>query len=209
MSKIALLAGVALVALSGTTYAADLIVDEPAAMMASAADMTVYFELLGGAALPGTLNYEGGDTDDVPAGGAIAGVIGFGTGLEGLSVEADAFYTQRDYSDGDYTLKTGTLMADLKYTVSLNDSFGLYGAIGLGGVYLHDEDTDGSHTYVDAWGAGYLLKAGVTAKVADQISLVGEVRYANTFAPVGATQSGYEDEQIGTAAVLVGVHIGF
>ena len=210
MSKIALLASVALVALCGTTYAADLIVDEPAAMTTPAADMTLYFELLGGAALPGTLDYDGNGTDDIPAGGAIAGVIGFGTGLEGLSVEADAFYTQREYNDGtDALLKTGTLMADLKYTVSLNDSFGLYGAIGLGGVYLNDAQTSGPFNYVDGWGAGYLLKAGVTAKVADQISLVGEVRYANTFAPVGSTESVFDDEQIGTAAVLAGVHIGF
>lgn len=209
MNKIALLAGIALVTLSGGAYAADLIVDEPIAMTTPAADTTLYFELLGGASLQGTLVYDNGSgSDDVPAGGAIAGVIGFGTGLEGLSVEADAFYTQREYSDGDYTLSTGTLMADLKYTINLNDTFGIYGAVGLGGVYLNDEDTGGGTTYVDGWGAGYLLKAGVTAKVADQISLMGEVRYTNTFEPVSG-EPGHDDEQIETTAVLVGVHFGF
>lgn len=203
MNKIALLAGAALVTLSGSAFAADLIVDEPAAMTTPAADTTLYFELLGGAALEGSLNYDGDGSDDLPAAGAVAGVIGFGTGIEGLSVEADAFYTQRDYSSGpnDYTLKTGTLMADLKYTVNLNDSFAVYGAVGLGGVYLHDEGSTGT-VYADSWGAGYLLKAGVTAKVADQISLVGEVRYANSFNYI-------DDEQVGTTAVLAGVHFGF
>ncbi|WP_421761849.1 outer membrane protein [Devosia sp.] len=203
MNKIALLAGAALVTLSGSAFAADLIVDEPAAMTTPAADTTLYFELLGGASLEGKLNYEGDGSDDLQAGGAVAGVIGFGTGIEGLSVEADAFYTQRDYSDSsdDYTLKTGSLMADLKYTVNLNDSFAVYGAVGLGGVYLHDESSSGT-VYVDSWGAGYLLKAGVTAKVADQISLVGEVRYTNSFDYI-------DEEQSGTTSVLAGVHFGF
>ena len=203
MNKIALLAGAALVTLSGSAFAADLIVDEPAAMTTPAADTTLYFELLGGAALEGTLNYDGADNDDLEAGGAVAGVIGFGTGIEGLSIEVDAFYAQRDYStnSNDYTLKTGTLMADLKYTVNLNDTFAVYGAVGLGGIYLHDESSFGT-VFADSWGAGYLLKAGMTAKVADQISLVGEVRYANSFDYI-------DDEQTGTTAVLAGVHFGF
>ncbi|WP_421761848.1 outer membrane beta-barrel protein [Devosia sp.] len=213
MNKFAILTGVALVALTGAAHAADLIVDQPAAMTTPAADTTLYFELLGGVALQGTLDFYDPSDDgsvDTEAGGAIAGVVGFGTGIEGLSVEADAFYAQRDYQDkGDYTLKTGTLMADLKYTVSLNDTFGIYGAVGLGGVYLNDSDSDGTTTYVDGWGAGYLLKAGVTAKVADQISLVGEVRYANSFEPIASDDINYDDEQAGTTSVLVGVHFGF
>ena len=200
MNKLALLAGAALVTLSGSAYAADLIVDEPAAMTTPAADTTLYFELLGGAALEGSLEYNDDSSDDLDAGGAIAGVVGFGTGIEGLSVEADAFYSQRDYLS-DYTLTVGTLMADLKYTVNLNDSFAVYGAVGLGGVYLKDESSSGT-VYADNWGAGYLLKAGVTAKIADQVSLVGEVRYANSFDYI-------DGEQAGTTAVLAGVHFGF
>ena len=93
-------------------------------------------------------------------------------------------------------------MGALRYTVNLNDAFAVYGAIGLGGVYINDQGIDGTTFYVDAWGAGYLLKAGVTARVADQISLVGEVRYANSFDFI-------DTEQVGIAAVLAGVHFGF
>lgn len=213
MNKLILATGAALCALSGTAFAADLIVDEPA-VVAPAADAGVYLQFLAGASLPGTIYYfdpsDGSDDgdDDLPAGGAVAAVIGIGTGLEGLSVEGDFFLTQRDYVDGNYTLTTGTAMAALKYTVSINDSFAIYGAVGLGGVYQHDEGKGGVTVYVDGWGLGYLLKAGITAKVAEQISLVGEVRYANSFQPIGA-ESFYDDEQAGAAAVLVGLQIGF
>lgn len=215
MKNFILVTGAALCALAGSASAADLIVQEPAVVVPAASDVGVYLQLLGGAALPGTLNFfnpdgseDGGD--DLPAGGAIAGVIGIGTGFEGLSLEGDFFLTQRDYlsNGGDYTLTTGTAMAALKYTVSLNDSFGIYGGVGLGGVFLHDEAADGSPVYVNNWGFGYLVKAGVTAKVAEQISLVGEVRYANSFAPIDG-KSTSADEQSGTAAVLVGLQIGF
>jgi opacity protein-like surface antigen len=202
MNKFAVLVGAALVALSGSVYAADLIVDEPAALTTPAADTGLYFELLGGATLEGTLNYTESDSDELPATGAFAGVIGFGTSVESLSVEADAFYAVRDYGNDAFTLETGTLMGALRYTVNLNDAFAVYGAIGLGGVYINDQGIDGTTFYVDAWGAGYLLKAGVTARVADKISLVGEVRYANSFDFI-------DTEQVGIAAVLGGVHFGF
>lgn len=202
MNKIAVLVGAVLITLSGAACAADLIVDEPTAVTAPAADTALYFELLGGASLEGTLNYTESDSDDLPATGAFAGVIGFGTSIEGLSVEADAFYAERDYGNDAFTIETGTLMGALRYTVNLNDAFAVYGAIGLGGVYINDQGIDGTTFYVDAWGAGYLLKAGVTARVADQISLVGEVRYANSFDFI-------DTEQVGIAAVLAGVHFGF
>lgn len=210
MNKLILATGVALCALSGTAFAADLIVDEPA-IAAATADVGVYLQLLGGAALPGTYDYNEGDNlFDLGAGGAVAGVIGFGTGLEGLSVEADFFLAQRGYVSGidDYDLTTGTAMAALKYTVSLNDGVDLYGAVGLGGVYLRDQEAGTDNVDVEGWGAGYLVKAGVTVAVAEQISLVGEVRYANSFAPIDSTNNGNVG-QAGTAAVLVGLQIGF
>ena len=213
MTKFAAAAVLALGALTAPALAADLIVDEAPAAVAPVAS-GLYVQLLGGAALAGTLDfYDEGDfvdDDEVPAGGAVAGVVGFGTSIDGLSIEGDAFYTQRDYTNDpdEFTLTTGALMAALKYTLSLNDAFGLYGAVGVGGVFLHDEDAGGGTVYADGWGAGYLLKAGVTAQVAENFGLVGEVRYTDSFSPITGTD-GYNDVQSGTTAALAGIQIGF
>jgi opacity protein-like surface antigen len=200
MFKFAAAAGLAIGALTVPALAADLIVDQgPATYDPSPVTSGLYLQLLGGATLPGTFD---DGFYDIPSSWAIAGVVGVGTGIDGLSVEADGFYSQADYFDGDYTLITGALMAALKYTATLSDTFSVYGAIGLGGVYLRHEDSDGSTVYSEGWGAGYLLKAGVTAAVADNVALVGEVRYTDSFAPI-------DDAEKGTAAVLAGLHIGF
>ncbi|MGN6488650.1 MAG: outer membrane protein [Devosia sp.] len=196
MFKFAAAAGLAIGALTVPALAADLIVDQgPANYDPSPVTSGLYLQLLGGATLPGTF-----DGYDIPSSWAIAGVVGVGTGIDGLSVEADGFYSQAEY-DGRYTLTTGALMAALKYTATLSDTFSVYGAVGLGGVYLRDEDSDGSSVYSEGWGAGYLLKAGVTAAVADNVALVGEVRYTDSFAPIA-------DVEMGPAAVLAGIHIG-
>jgi opacity protein-like surface antigen len=201
MTKLTAAALLALGALSAPAFAADLIIEQaPAVAAASSSD--VYVQLLGGAALEGTYDYDGSDFS-VPASYALAGVIGFGTGIEGLSIEADGFYSQSDYEAGsdDYTLTVGAAMAALKYTVDLTEGVSLYGAVGVGGLYLRDEDEDGD-VDTEGWGAGYLLKAGLTVDVAESIALVGEVRYTDTFDSI-------EDVQKGTTSVLVGLQIGF
>lgn len=211
MNKLLIAAGVTFCAFTGSAFAADLIVDEPA-IAAATPGVGVYLQVLGGLALPGSYHYEEPAFSrdyDIGAGGALAGVVGFGTGLEGLSVEADFFIARRDYEGGinSYVLTTGSAMAALKYTVNLSDGFDLYGGVGLGGVYLHDELASGT-VYVNGWGAGFLVKAGVTAAVTEQISLVGEARYANSFSPIEDSDLPTEG-QAGTAAVLVGLQFGF
>jgi len=207
MKKVLFAAAVALGALSGTAMAADLIVDEPAVEAPAAAGAGWYLQLLGGATIPNGYDYDD-ETFDIDSGWAIAGVLGAGLGVEGLSAELDLYLSQSGYYDGfnDYTLTTGSVMADLKYTVSLNDTVGLYGAVGLGGVYLKDVIDSGSDPDIEGWGAGYLLKAGVTVAVADNISLVGEARYANSFSPI---ETDGDEGQHGSGAVLVGLQIGF
>ncbi|WP_417307959.1 outer membrane beta-barrel protein [Devosia sp.] len=205
MTRSALLGGVALFALSMPALAADLIIDTPAPMaMAPAHETGVYAEFLGGAALPATMIYDTDDEYDYAAGWAVAGVLGFATGIDGLSLEGDLFYASRDSSpdeNDEYNVTTASAMAALKYTVDLNDTFSVYGAVGLGGVYLRDEEIGGA-VEAEGWGAGYLLKAGVTAQVADAVSLVGEIRHVESFERI-------DDEQIGTTSVLAGVKFDF
>jgi len=210
LTRLVIAAGIAACAFASSAVAADLIVDK-AVDYATPAANGLYIELLAGVALPGTYEYTDPDpySYDIPLGGALAGVIGFDTGIGGLSVEGDVFASQRDYDS--WTLTTATAMAALKYTVDLDDTFAIYGAVGLGGFYLHDEEQDGSDVWVDGVGLGYLLKAGVTAQVADDISLVGELRYANSFAPIEyvVPDSDTNTGQAGVAAALVGIKLDF
>lgn len=204
MKKSLFVAGVALFALTaGSAMAADLIVDEPTVEAAAASDAGWYMQLLGGATLSTNFDYNDANYD-IPSSWALAGVVGAELGIDGLSAELDVFATQSGAYTSDYKLTTGTVMAALKYTVALNDTFSVYGAVGVGGVYMLDDSADYGKD-IDGWGAGYLLKAGVTAAVAENISLVGEVRYADTFAPI---ESMGNEGQHGAAAVLVGLQIG-
>jgi opacity protein-like surface antigen len=197
MTKLSAAALIALGALTAPAFAADLIIEQAPVVAASSSD--VYVQLLGGAALESTFD----DYYDIPASWALAGVVGFGTGVDGLSIEGDFFLSQSNYYDDEYTLTTGGVMAALKYTVDLTDSVSLYGAAGLGGVYLKDAEADTDYVDSEGWGAGYLLKAGLTADVAENIALVGEVRYTDAFEEI-------DDVSLdGQAAVLVGLQIGF
>lgn len=214
MNKFAALAAVLLGSLAAPALAADLIVDQaPSAYDPSPVTSGFYLQLLGGTTLDGTLEYYSPfyleDRElEVPGSLAVAGVIGFGTGIDGLSIEGDFFLSQADYSgDDSYVLTTSAAMAALKYTVELNDTFSVYGAVGVGGVHYYDEDKVNDVIYMDAWGTGYLLKAGVTAQIAENVALVGEVRYTDTFSRV-EYENGY-DYQLGTTTVLAGLHFGF
>ena len=77
----------------------------------------------------------------------------------------------------------------------------LYAAAGVGAILANDtyEGNDNNFT-----GFGYQLIGGVLVKVADQVALVVELRYQNSFSPL-------EDDYIQDrrAAALVGVKIGF
>jgi opacity protein-like surface antigen len=203
-------------AIAAPAFAADLIVDQPAAYDPSPVTSGLYIQLLGGSTLDGTLEYYSAyytrDMElDVPAGWTGAAVVGFNTGIDGVSIEGDIAYSQRDYADNveAYRLTTGTLMAVLKYTAKLDDTFSLYVGAGLGGISYKDESTERDYVWMDAWGAGYLLKAGLTAQVAENIALVGEVRYSNSFSSVVDTATNYEYHSLGTTAVLAGLQISF
>ena len=87
LTRLVIAAGIAACAFASSAVAADLIVDK-AVDYATPAANGLYIELLAGVALPGTYEYTDPDpySYDIPLGGALAGVIGFDTGIGGLSV---------------------------------------------------------------------------------------------------------------------------
>lgn len=194
-------------------HAADLIVDEPAAAVVAPADHNIYALLYGGVALGGVINWydDAGDfyeDYDYTPGWALGGAIGIGTGIAGLSVEADVFHTHREYDgSGTYPVDTTSLMANLKYTLSLNDVFDVYAGAGVGGIHLNYVNGDPADVY-SGWGLGYQVMVGASANVADNVAIFGELRYQNTFSPVTVDiDSDYYSLEVPTTAVLVGIKL--
>ena len=210
MRKLIMAGGLVLASAVGA-QAADLIVDEAVAPMdTTLVSSSIYVQLLGGVALQGDVDYydDYGDSltgsDTFEAGYSLAGTIGVVV-MDGLSVEADAMYTSREYDGGGDTFASASLMGNLKYTVPLNDMFSIYGAAGLGviGYTLETKDT---YNY---GGLGYQLIAGVGAKLTDNITAIAEYRYQNTFDVAPWSEDDYYGIQAPTGTVLVGVKLAF
>jgi len=206
-----LLLGAAVVLASAVgVQAADLIVEEaPVVADTSFVNSGIYFQLLGGVVQDLPVNYYENGSDDGDADtefgysfAATAGVVV----LDGLSVEADVLYSARDYSYGDETYSTLSLMANAKYTVELNDTFSIYGAVGLGYVWGTDAWSGNSADYGSF---GYQVIAGVGAKLTDNISAVAEYRFQDTFDKSNFEGSGDYGLSIPVGTVLAGLKFSF
>jgi opacity protein-like surface antigen len=210
MRSILLASAVLLVGAVGA-QAADLIVeDAPVAADTSFVNSNIYVQLLGGFVQNLPVNYfEDGQDDgdaDTDFGFGVAGTVGVVV-MDGLSLEADILYTKRDYADADdLTYSTLSLMANAKYTIALNDTFSVYGAVGLGHVWGEEAWTGNSNEYASF---GYQLIAGVGAKLTDNISAVAEYRFQDTFDKSNYQGSGDYGLSIPASTVLAGLKLSF
>lgn len=210
MRNLLLAAGVALAGVSAGNAADALIVPEEAPVSVDTSFVnSVYFQVLGGAALGGDLDIYvlGGDvlnnTIPLNAGYGLAGTVGV-TVWDGLSVEGDVFYTVRELDQEDAAdYSTLSLMANLKYTLDLNDSFALYGAVGLGVIKLDEDD---SFTYS---GPGYQVIVGATARLTDNLSGLVEYRHQAGFEPLPRDGDDYYALDAPVGSVLAGLKMNF
>jgi opacity protein-like surface antigen len=160
-----------------------------------------YAEVYGGASLGTDTQYNGVDyaMDPTWAAGAAFGVDmgnGFSLGVD-IMKTGDA-----EYQSESATLTTFSVMAEGEYALALNDTFAVYGSLGLGAINV----AVSSGTTEDAWGAGYSAAVGVRADITDNMALFGEFRHQNTFDTVDL----FGDE-VGapTNTALVGVRLSF
>lgn len=161
-----------------------------------------YAEVYGGAALGTDSTYSGTsyDMDATWAAGAAFGVDmgnGFSLGVDVMKT-GDANYTGYDAS-----LSTFSVMAEGEYALALNDTFAVYGSLGLGAINVAyaGSDTD------DAWGAGYSAAVGVRANVTENMALFGELKHQDTFSAVELF--GNDEVSAPTNTALVGVRLSF
>jgi len=206
-----LLASAVVLAGAVAAQAADLLVEEaPVAADTSFVNSGIYFQLLGGFVQDLDITYYSNgevsseyDTDFGYSFAATAGVVV----VEGLSIEADVLYTTRDYAHNDTdSYSTLSLMANAKYTVALNDTFSVYGGVGLGYIWGIDDWASGSETYE---GFGYQVIAGVGAKLTDNITAVAEYRFQDTLDKSNYQGSGDYGLSIPVSTVLAGLKLSF
>jgi len=186
--------------------AADLVVDEVPMAPPPSDSPSIYVQLLGGLAAGLDSTFCGGiDCGDYPmdAGWAAAGTIGVVV-MDGLSVEADVLAVSRDFTDYG-PLSSVSLMGNLKYTAAVTDTVSIYGAAGIGYIRYVDDYEDYGFIYS---GLGYQLIAGAAVNVTDNVAVVGELRYQDTFG-----NALYEDDDTysldaPTAAAMIGIKLG-
>lgn len=166
---------------------------------------SVYFQLLGGYVAAGEVSFnDGGDVYDTVAGWGIAGTVGVVV-MDGLSVEADVLHTRRAETPAPYEYYTTSLMANLKYTAELNEMFSLYAAAGLGYIWNIEHYIPTGEEWT-ASGFGYQVIVGASAQVTDNIALIGEARFQNTF---GEAEGDGFSLGVPTTAVLFGAKVSF
>jgi opacity protein-like surface antigen len=160
-----------------------------------------YAEVYGGASLGTDTQYNGADyaMDPTWAAGAAFGVD-FGNGF---SLGVDLMKTgDAQYQTESATLTTFSVMAEGEYALALNDTFSVYGSLGLGAINVAVNGMGSD----DAWGAGYSAAVGVRADITENLALFGELKHQDTFDTVEL----FGDE-VGapTNTALVGVRLSF
>jgi opacity protein-like surface antigen len=100
-------------------------------------------------------------------------------------------------------------MANAKYTAHLNDMFSVYGAVGVGHIWLTNFDGPPVSQTFELSGFGYQLIAGVGGQLTDGVSVVGEYRYQDTFSPYDIGGPGDPNMTVPTSSLLAGVKFGF
>jgi opacity protein-like surface antigen len=108
------------------------------------------------------------------AGGRLGYDLDSWTGISGLTLASDVFYTQSDYSNTQTRLSSLTFMGDLIYRVDLGLPVGVYGGAGAGAVrtMVSGPTIDNSGT-VFAWQA----LGGIDYRITPESKLFAEYRY--------------------------------
>lgn len=199
----------AFIAMAGQAVAADVPMMVAPEVVDPPASMSFYAKAYGGATAPNTLLWNGADydVDQGWIGGAAAGV----TLDSGLSFELDVTGSSALYTGEDNFINGWTLMANAIYEAPIADTFGVYGGIGLGGVFVeyNADDTIPAYTATgSAWGGQ--IFAGVSFDLTENVSLFGEARYQTAFGDVSVTDSGplgTYDVGFARTAVLAGIRV--
>lgn len=146
-----------------------------------------YASILGGASFDPAL-MAGGSLHDMNTGYNVGARVGYGLDnmlpMSGWSVEADTFYNQSGYKDGDAShLASTSFMGNLVYHVNTGSPIAIYGGAGIGAV----NDRVGGAIHDSSTVLGWQALGGLEYPVSQDMSLFTEYRYQNAHdANIGA-----------------------
>lgn len=189
-------------------HAADLLI-EPAPAATVDAGTAFYVQGLGGGVGGGDMSFfdPTEESYDMQAGYALAIALGYQL-VDGIALEADILHSKRAftyYPDDDQT--NTSLMANLKGQVRLNETFGVYGAVGAG--YILSTNTHSNGDSYDYGGLGYQLIGGISVDMGNGIELLAEGRYQNGFDDLESLDGETYVVEGQTTTGLVGIKFGF
>lgn len=203
-----ILASAVLLSTGSVAQAADLIIVPDEVPIAAYASPSIYVQLLGGVALGLDVDFfEDGFNDEsytMDTGFAAAATVGVMV-MDNVAIEGDLFWTDRVFTtEPDYDLSTLSGMVNVKAFLPVDEMFTIYGAVGVGYI-TYSVNPDGD----DYGGWGYQLIAGATAEVAENIALVGELRYQSGFGEIPMDGDDFYGIEAPTASALVGLKFSF
>lgn len=162
-----------------------------------------YAEVYGGAAIGTDSTY---DSDDYAMGTTWAAGAAFGVEMPaGFSLGVDIMKTGEAVYDAeaDASLSNFSVMAEGEYALALNDTFAVYGSLGLGAINVAFTDDGNTES---AWGAGYSAALGVRANVTESMALFAEFKHQDTFDTVEINGSEVSSP---SNTALLGVRLSF
>jgi opacity protein-like surface antigen len=162
----------------------------------------VYVQLLGGFSAGNLAFSDGTNPHTMSPGLAFGAAVGFQV-MDGASVEVDMLHAARSYTDYEPDSQVNTsLMLNVKGTLPLNETFSLYGAVGLGIIHsVNYQDGGGAYGY---GGTGYQLIGGTTAVITQNISAVIEGRVQSSFGTLRGDFDPMENVDGGPVFTVVG-----
>ncbi len=154
------------------------------------------------AALPGTVTFDAGP-EDLSAGFGFNATLGadmLQTPMGVLGAQIHILHTTQQFPayPGEFMGATSFMFRGT-LTQPVTDTIDLYGALGLGGIFLNEDYSTGG----TGFGLGYQAGLGFNVKVAPNISIGLEGTYQNTFSPIDAS-NGYP-VQMGTTALTTSI----
>ena len=183
-----------------------LLVAVPGAAMAG--EWTDFYVKLYGGSTAEDSQFAGVQEWDLESGHFLGAAVGLSTPIPGLALEFDLTRSRAFYVGEQNVLEATLAMANVVYSLPVNETFNVYGGAGFGYAFVLDDciTSDEYDSRGSAAAGQVFVGAGVT--VVEALTFFGELRYQTALGRVDATDDhGTYGVDYARTAVLLGIKI--